>query len=571
MKKQLSILILFILFIFVFCGAASAATVKTTHVTTDKNLAGTLDIVSANDIKTVTVGKDVNFQSISDFNDHSIIVRHGDVYQNLPSTKFLVSKYNYAKVSSTAHPGESGSVHALTGVLIDWDSSNISWDKVKNMKFEFTIDFTYKIGAYWTKSSKQYDYSNAWVDIPTFLSNDNNDPNIPGVNCVNYIGANRNTAGALSGRYTKTFTKKMNGDFITVGNTPWITVQAADFTSTPTDESNINSGNAEITINNIKIHFLPSANAGDDQKAYKGDVVNLDGSDSLPTGLDYTWSFVKKPDGSTAHISDSSIVNPKFTADQPGEYIVQLIVEDNKGVKSQPDTVKITVGNKWAILFSEEKYSYVNTLTYPNDDNFIMRTVLKSKGNFNILYYMDKTKAQIKSYINQMVSKVKPDDLLLFYYAGHGDVDGSGYMIDPKDTYIRTNDGDKTYYNTIYNYQLKNWLDQIKSRQTIIILDSCRSGGFKNVFTDKKYITLAACRASETTLESKAKRLGNGVFTYYLVKSFYSTYYNTDQQLTVQEMFNYASSHTTSLYPSIHPEIYDHNQAKTTYITPKKR
>ena len=170
-----------------------------------------------------------------------------------------------------------------------------------------------------------------------------------------------------------------------------------------------------------------------------------------------------------------------------------------------------------------------------------------------------------------MVSKVKPDDLLLFYYAGHGDVDGSGYMIDPKDTYIKTNDGDKTYYNTIYNYQLKNWLDQIKSRQTIIILDSCRSGGFKNVFTDKKYITLAACRASETTLESKAKRLGNGVFTYYLVKSFYSTYYNTDQQLTVQEMFNYASSHTTSLYPSIHPEIYDHNQAKTTYITPKKR
>ena len=85
----------------------------------------------------------------------------------------------------------------------------------------------------------------------------------------------------------------------------------------------------------------PVANAGIDQNVIEGETVILNGSLSHSDGgktLTYKWNIVSKPLSSAATLSDSSIVNPSFTADIVGLYLVSLIVND--GIKdSKPDYV----------------------------------------------------------------------------------------------------------------------------------------------------------------------------------------------------------------------------------------
>ena len=89
----------------------------------------------------------------------------------------------------------------------------------------------------------------------------------------------------------------------------------------------------------------PVADAGDNQIVSVGDSVSLNGGASTdPDGdliIAYHWLIVSKPDGSTATLSDSQIVDPTFVADLAGEYIIELTVSDWE-LESEPDTVVIT-------------------------------------------------------------------------------------------------------------------------------------------------------------------------------------------------------------------------------------
>jgi len=91
----------------------------------------------------------------------------------------------------------------------------------------------------------------------------------------------------------------------------------------------------------------PVANAGLDQPKYVGDTVTLDGSGSYDVDgnlLTYSWAFTTKPDGSTATLSDAAAVNPTFTVDKAGTYVVSLFVYDGT-VNSETDTVTISTIN----------------------------------------------------------------------------------------------------------------------------------------------------------------------------------------------------------------------------------
>ncbi|MCK6469128.1 MAG: PKD domain-containing protein [Candidatus Brocadia sinica] len=91
----------------------------------------------------------------------------------------------------------------------------------------------------------------------------------------------------------------------------------------------------------------PIANAGANQSACVNETVTLDGSGSTDVDgdlLTYTWAFTSKPDGSTATLSDAHAVNPTFTVDEVGTYVVSLIVNDGT-VDSAPDIVSISTIN----------------------------------------------------------------------------------------------------------------------------------------------------------------------------------------------------------------------------------
>ncbi len=89
----------------------------------------------------------------------------------------------------------------------------------------------------------------------------------------------------------------------------------------------------------------PTANAGADQSVNAGATVQLNGtasSDPDSDNLTYAWSFVSRPDGSTAALSNPATVTPTFVADVPGTFDVQLIVYDGT-TDSAADRVEIHV------------------------------------------------------------------------------------------------------------------------------------------------------------------------------------------------------------------------------------
>lgn len=99
-----------------------------------------------------------------------------------------------------------------------------------------------------------------------------------------------------------------------------------------------------ITATAAASNSAPGANAGSIQNVKTGDSVTLDGSSSSDADgdtLTYTWAATSIPTGSSATLSDETVVNPTFTPDIAGDYIFSLVVNDGQ-VDSAATSVTIT-------------------------------------------------------------------------------------------------------------------------------------------------------------------------------------------------------------------------------------
>ena len=111
----------------------------------------------------------------------------------------------------------------------------------------------------------------------------------------------------------------------------------------------VNDGAADSTDTVVVStqNSAPVADAGADQTAVVGDMVTLNGSGSHDADgdpLTFEWSFLSRPAGSAAALSDPAAVAPTFDVDRFGTCVVQLIVNDGDA-GSAADTVTITTEN----------------------------------------------------------------------------------------------------------------------------------------------------------------------------------------------------------------------------------
>ena len=178
------------------------------------------------------------------------------------------------------------------------------------------------------------------------------------------------------------------------------------------------------------------------------------------------------------------------------------------------------------------------------------------------------TKADIQNAISGWLDPLEDaDDVVLFYFSGHGEQDGNNRTICPYDTLP------DSWANDIYDYQLNTWLGNLQSQRQVVVLDSCLSGGFITgamgikVATGIKHepyvsevsnsfakhlsksgrVVMASCRDDESAYEWPT--FCHGVFSHYLLDGFGSLEAvdsDDNDKISAEELFGYVEPRTVS-------------------------
>jgi len=116
----------------------------------------------------------------------------------------------------------------------------------------------------------------------------------------------------------------------------------------------VNDGTTDSAPDSVLItaevgNIAPQANAGADQQVEVGSTVLLDGSQSSDANGDplfYTWTIQQRPSLSSATLSNATTASPSFIADELGDYLVELTVDDQQsGLASDSVFIEAVAAN----------------------------------------------------------------------------------------------------------------------------------------------------------------------------------------------------------------------------------
>ncbi len=147
------------------------------------------------------------------------------------------------------------------------------------------------------------------------------------------------------------------------------------------------------------------------------------------------------------------------------------------GAAAAPVGREVGVGEYRAVLYSAQDYaddSGVPDLETPNNDIARIGQVLEEQYGFTVEGHPDATRAEIVSSLTRLADETGEDDVLLVYYAGHGQYDARqrvGYWL-PSDA----RGGDQSTW--LGNPTVQGLIRGITARHVVLVIDACFSGEF---------------------------------------------------------------------------------------------
>lgn len=115
------------------------------------------------------------------------------------------------------------------------------------------------------------------------------------------------------------------------------------------------SASAPDTVAISTINSVPVATISAPSTVKWGSTVTLDGtasSDRDGDALGFDWSLLSRPNGSDASLTDADTTTSRFTADKPGVYVTQLVVNDGQA-NSEPASATITATNNAPVAVND--------------------------------------------------------------------------------------------------------------------------------------------------------------------------------------------------------------------------
>jgi uncharacterized caspase-like protein len=204
--------------------------------------------------------------------------------------------------------------------------------------------------------------------------------------------------------------------------------------------------------------------------------------------------------------------------------------------------------NKYAVVVGCADYQQADMdLHYSDDDAYRFYAYLKScegggipDENIAVLVDEAASKTNIINTMESIFSKASPDDMLIFFFTGHG-AEGAFCPTD------MTNE----YSSLLFHDEVKAVFKKYPARYKICLADACFSG---SIYTgtpapaipsygssETSVIIMMSSAPNETSLENPKMR--QGAFAYYLIKGLKgSADRDKDNIITLEELFPYVKA-----------------------------
>lgn len=251
----------------------------------------------------------------------------------------------------------------------------------------------------------------------------------------------------------------------------------------------------------------------------------------------------------------------------------KIVVVNYQRIESRGEILKIEyVGQVIAtsslhmLVVGINKYSnssYNLNYAQPDAKSFadkLMETserIFKSVNKIEI-YDENATKQKIVEGFKSIAAKAQPQDVFVFFYAGHGSLDeenkdkdgDSPFFFVPTDVTKLYGDTQQLLAKGISDDELKGYLTKIRSTKQIVLMDACHSGaalkGMKTraIAGDEKAMVQLARSSGVVMIASSGSKqyatefdvLKHGAFTYALLEALDGKNDNGDGKITVNEL-----------------------------------
>lgn len=502
------------------------------------------------------------------FNDHP-----GGVFAVAcsPNNKYIASAGNDKNIVLRDY--KSGEIlkilHAQTA-----GTASLSFTPDEKLLISSDIDGTIKV---WDLETKTELYSLIYIDRNNYLSKTPggyfDGTSTAGKN-INYISGNKALPANnfFEKYYTPNLVKRiMSGEKVDISgqnintlineDTPQINISLNKFSSnTETDTIFFSNKDLSLTLNLINKNKIEEIRIYNNGKLIISDLIHK------------TPVFRGGPVNNKNY--DINLNN--------GLNKIKAIAIDKNRTESLPDKVNIfysgktQVSNLYILSIGINKYQNPDyQLNYAvNDAKAYAKSVEKGASilfNKTIEYFIKDEKSgkeSILSIISEIADKIEPQDVFLFYYAGHGAMNSSANQ-EEKDFFLIPYNITNLYgdYETmklkgIAAKELMEISEKISAQKQLFIIDACQSGGAVNTFAkrglerEKAIAQLARSTGTffltasqDMQYANEAGILKHGIFTYAILEGLKGNADggSKDQKITVNELKSYVGDKVPEL------------------------
>jgi EAL domain-containing protein (putative c-di-GMP-specific phosphodiesterase class I) len=231
---------------------------------------------------------------------------------------------------------------------------------------------------------------------------------------------------------------------------------------------------------------------------------------------------------------------------------------------------------KLALLIGVSEYDEAGLNPLPaavNDVDAIQRVLTNlDRGDFveaDITVLKNPQRQEMEDAIYGLFTKRQKEDLLLFYFSGHGFRDESGKLyLSTRGT--RKDNGRLVKPSVVAASFLHEQMNESKSQRQVVILDCCFSGAFAQGMTVKDDGTVnlqeqlggkgRAILTSSTSTQYSFEQQGTdlSIYTRYLVDGIETGAADQDRDgwISVGELHKYAGSKVQEVVPNMTPKFY---------------